>query len=79
MGFPLRQGEALHSAENSLFQIRVLLREPENKLFDFLTLGVFIYRAAVFDHRQAFPGNEVIYSLFMEVQHGADLDDAGAV
>ena len=76
---PGGQGIALHSAEDPLFQIGIGGREVEDQLLDLLTLGGLVHRAAVVDDGQLHAGGEIVHRLFVDVQHGPDLNDAGAI
>ena len=78
-GLPLRQRKPLHSAKYPFLQIRILCCQIVNKLLDFFPLSMLIHRTAVCQHRQVLPGCKAIYRFFVNVEHGADWNNAGAI
>ena len=78
-GLPLRQGEALHGAEDPVLQVRVGGGKGVNKVLDLLTLGVLVRGTDVVDHGQIHAVGKVADGLLRQVQHGPDLGNAGFV
>ena len=75
---PVRQGLALHGAEDLAFEVGILRLQRDDQFLDLLPLGMLVGGTDVVDDGQFIFLGKMRDSLFSDIEHGADLRDAGA-
>ena len=61
LGLPFGEGEALHSAENTLLEIGVAAAQLENQILYLGAFGGLVHGAAVFDDGQIVALDEIVH------------------